>query len=89
MNFYQNSRFSCAISQISEESDIKNAPKIVADLLANFIDKRRNMGVLCGVLNLDSNFTLKDKMLKNEAQGQIYASEYTPYAILAAVVLGC
>ena len=80
---------SCAISQISEESDIKNAPKIVADLFATFIDKRRNMGVLCGVLNLDPNFTLKDKMLKNEAQGQIYTNEYTPYAILAAVVLGC
>ncbi len=81
---------SCAISQISEESDIKNAPKIVADLLATFIDKRRNMGILCGVLNLDSNFTLKDKILQGKVQeGQIYASEYTPYAILAAVVLGC
>ena len=91
------------ISTIPSENEIKNAPKIVADLLANFIDKRRNMGVLCGVLNLDKNYELRAKMLKNKAQsglnpasskkspnaqkGLIYESEYTPHFMLCALAV--
>ena len=60
--------------------DIKQAPKAVADLLAEFIDNRRNMGVLCAVLNLDTQG-------KKEVE-TIYFNEFTPYFALAAVVLG-
>ena len=56
--------------------------KIVADLLANFMDKRLNMGVLCGVLNLDKNYELRAKMLKNKAQSGLnsVSSEKSPKA---------
>ena len=68
--------------------EILHFVKIVADLLANFIDKRRNMGILCGVLNLDKNYELRAKMLKNKAQsGLIYESEYTPYFMLGALAV--
>ena len=53
--------------------------KIVADLLANFMDKRRNMGVLCGVLNLDTQG-------KKEVE-TIYVNEFTPYFALAALAV--
>lgn len=70
---------SCAASQMPDDKDIKQAPKVVADLLAEFIDNRRNMGVLCAVLNLD---TQGKKEVEN-----IYVNEFTPYFALGAVVL--
>ncbi len=70
---------SCAASQMPDDKDIKQAPKAVADLLAEFIDNRRNMGVLCAVLNLDAQG-------KKEVE-TIYFNEFTPYFALAAVVL--
>lgn len=48
-------------------------------MLAEFIDNRRNMGVLCAVLNLDTQG-------KKEVE-TIYFNEFTPYFALAAVVL--
>lgn len=70
---------SCAISQIPSEKDIETAPKFLADLLVSFIDNRRNMGVLCAVLDLDPQGTRKG--------GIIYKNEYTPYFALGAIVL--
>lgn len=70
---------SCAASQMPDDKDIKQAPKAVADLLAEFIDNRRNMGVLCAVLNLDAQG-------KKEVE-TIYLNDFTPYFALAAVVL--
>lgn len=67
------------ISTIPSENEIKNAPKIVADLLADFMDKRRNIGVLCGVLNLDTQG-------KKEVE-TIYVNEFTPYFALAALAV--
>ena len=61
--------------------EILHFVKIVADLLANFIDKRRNMGVLCGVLNLDT-----DTQGKKEVE-TIYVNEFTPYFALAALAV--
>ncbi len=87
---------SCAKTQIPDNESIINTPQLIADLLNDeqyrikWRGKSLKMGVLCGVLNLDSNFTLKDKILQGKVQeGQIYPNEYTPYAILAALVLGC
>lgn len=70
---------SCATSQMPDDKDIKQAPKEVAELLAEFIDNRRNMGVLCAVLNLDTQG-------KKEVE-TIYVNEYMPYFALGAVVL--
>ena len=69
---------SCAKRQIPSDSDIESAPKIMADLLAESIDNRRNMGVLCAVLDLD---------MQGKKDELIYEGEYTPYFALGAIVL--
>lgn len=70
----------CSIksNKMPSDSDIDKAPKAVADLLAEFIDNRRNMGVLCAVLDLDT---------QGEKDELIYEGEYTPYFALGAIVL--
>lgn len=84
---------SCAKTQIPDNESIINTPQLIADLLNDeqyrikWRGKSLTKGVLCGVLNLDSHFAIKEKMLKNkEQEGLIYTKEYTPYAILAALV---
>lgn len=69
---------SCAKSKIPSDDDIESAPKVVANLLAEFIDNRRNMGVLCAVLDLD---------MQDKQDELIYEGEYTPYFVLGAIVL--
>lgn len=68
----------CAKNKIPSDNDIESAPKIIANLLANYIDNRRNMGVLCAVLDLD---------MQGKKDGLIYDGEYTPYFALGAIVL--
>lgn len=83
----------CKKTQISDDESIINAPQLVADLLNDeqyrikWRGKSLTKGVLCGVLDLDPHFALKEKMMKDKEQkGLIYTNEYTPYAILAAIV---
>lgn len=68
---------SCAISQMPDDKSVNDAPKMLADLLAHLIDNRRNMGVLCAVLNLD----IQGK------KDELFEGEYMPYFTLGAVVL--
>ena len=84
---------SCAKTQIPDNESIVNTPQLIADLLNDeqyrikWRGKSLTKGVLCGVLDLDPHFALKEKMTKDKEQkGLFYTNEYTPYAILAAIV---
>lgn len=71
---------SCSSKLIPNSETIQSAPYKVADLLANEGYKvgRQKKGVLCAVLNLDTQG-------KKEG-GLIYDNEYTPYFALGAVI---
>lgn len=67
----------CNISQICDEKDIDSAPKYLNDLLLDFIDKRRKMGILSAVLDLRGT---------KIAHGGYFENEYLPFIALNAVV---
>lgn len=73
----------CHKTRPATEKSVDDAPKLAADLLAEFLTRRdthtRNMGVLCAMLDLDPHCKKKDSV--------IYIDEYTPYFVLGAVVL--
>lgn len=71
---------SCSSKLIPDSKTIQSAPYKVADLLASgdYKVKWRKKGVLCAVLNLDTQG-------KKEG-GLIYKGEYTPYFALGAVI---
>ena len=76
---------SCATTQIPSDKDIDSIPKILNDLLANFIDNRSNMGVLLGVCDMDPKVTNNE--CAKEA-GNVYNNDtYTPYLAIGAIVL--
>ncbi|MCZ6174534.1 hypothetical protein [Campylobacter ureolyticus] len=68
----------CKKSQKPTNKSIKYIPNKIANLLNDFIDNRRNMGVLCAVFELDLEF---------EKENLIYEGEYTPYFMLNAIIL--
>lgn len=76
---------SCAIREIPSDKDIDSIPKILNDLLADFIDNRSKMGVLLGVCDMDIKGT-NNKRAKQDAQ-KIFENEYTPYIAIGAIVL--
>lgn len=55
---------SCAIREIPSDKAIDSIPKILNDLLADFIDNRSKMGVLLGVCDMDTKGT-NNKRAKN------------------------
>lgn len=71
---------SCNSKRIPDNEIIQSAPYKVADLLANgdYKVKWRKKGVLCAVLDLDTQGK-KDEL--------IFEGEYTPYFALGAIVL--
>ena len=71
---------SCSSKRIPNSKIIQSAPYKVADLLASgdYKVKWRKKGVLCAVLNLDT----QDK----KEGGLIYEGKYTPYFALGAVI---